>query len=473
MISFKNNYITSLFIVFLFYLPIYLIDKPFTDDYARNIRGYFGWSGDGRPLADIAIYIINFGSNLTDTSPLSSILAVLICALTCAIISYNIAGSSAFVTIAAASSLIVSPFFFHNALYHYDFFTMSLSMLCCVVPFLLFKDGKFLEYISIFICLIACLCLYQASYPLFFSCLALMFIARKDKNINYFYACASAGFALIVYQLIIGPAFISGDYVVNHSSPLPISYDGLLLAIGNLKGLCLYIGKLVSPIWIVVYLPATVLALLYFYKQLKATNVTLKSAFYFCCITFGLLFSCAMFFLTKDPAYYPRVMIGFNSLVMLLLRFASLMQWRKNIISTASVMIALIFNMSIITNLINFTKSMYRFESQTTQEMRSDMSQISLDSPLVIHGYPPYPQIAKRIDTRYPFAKDIIHPDLGWSTTRMFAEIESPFFKAEKGSYKGPASEICGSVVKRWNGIYTIIKNGSIYHAVFRNETCS
>ncbi|MEX1726232.1 glucosyltransferase domain-containing protein, partial [Escherichia coli] len=117
MISFKNNYITSLFIVFLFYLPIYLIDKPFTDDYARNIRGYFGWSGDGRPLADIAIYIINFGSNLTDTSPLSSILAVLICALTCAIISYNIAGSSAFVTIAAASSLIVSPFFFHNALY--------------------------------------------------------------------------------------------------------------------------------------------------------------------------------------------------------------------------------------------------------------------------------------------------------------------------------------------------------------------
>ncbi|CNE41992.1 glucosyltransferase domain-containing protein [Yersinia kristensenii] len=472
MISFKKNFYTSLFFAILFYLPIYLIDKPFTDDYARSIRGYFGWSGDGRPLADLFIYIVNFGSTLTDTSPLSSILAVLICALTCAIISYNIVGSSSFVTIAAASSLIVSPFFFHNALYHYDFFTMSFSMLFCVIPFVIFKDGKILEYLSIFICLVVCLCLYQASYPLFFSCLALMFIVRKQKNINYFYACASAGFALIAYQLFIGPAFITGDYVVNHSSPVPVSYEGLLSAIANLKGLFLYLSKLTSPIWIVIYSPAFVLAFVYLAIQFKTSKVTLNSVFYFLCISFGVIFSCIMFFLTKDPAYYPRVMIGFNSLVMLILCTASLLKWKGSIASTISVMVALTFNMSIITNLINYTKSMYRFESQTAQEMRSDMAEISLESPLFIHGYPPYTQIAKRIDARYPFAKDIIHPDLGWSTTRMFAEIEVPFFKAEKGSYKGPSSEVCGSVAKEWNGIYTILKNGTSYHAVFRNETC-
>lgn len=468
----KNNFKISLVLVLFFYVPIYLINKPFTDDYARNIRGYFGWSGDGRPLADIFIYIINFGSTLTDISPLGSILAVLICALTCAIISSKIIVSPRFSSIAASSSLVISPFFFHNALYHYDFLTMSLSMLFSVLPFLILEKRRLIGCFSTFLCLIVCLCLYQASYPIFFSCLFLMFVVRKNIEFNYFYQCVAAGLALIFYHVAIAPVFISGDYVVNHASPLPLSADGLSEAVKNIRGLLSYLHKLINTTWILVYSPAIILALAHLITLVKNRGITIKSTFYFLCLAFGMLISCLIFFLTKDPAYYPRVMIGFNSVVMLILCIASLSGWVNSAISTSAIILALLFNMSVITNLINYTKSIYTFESQTAQMMKSDMINLNINAPLVIHGYPPSTQIATRINERYPFAKDIIHPDLGWTTTRMFAEIEAPFFKAEKGSYKGKTDEVCGDTAKEWNGVYTITKSDASYHAVFRDEKC-
>lgn len=472
MTDFRKNFTLSTILVMIFYIPIFLIDKPFTDDYARNIRGYFGWSGDGRPLADLFIYIINFGSTLTDTSPLSSILSVIICAGSCAIISYRVMGSSSISSIAAASALILSPFFFHNALYHYDFFTMSFSILFCVIPFLTLERNYIAGNLLTFICMIFVLCLYQASFPLFFTCLMLMFIARKVDDFNYFYPCLSAGLALVIYQIFIGPAFINGDYVVNHATPVSLDKNGLIEAANNIKGLVLYIHKLVAPIWIAVYSPAIIIAFVSILLQLKSRGVSGKSAFYFSCIVFGMALSCLMFFLTKDPAYYPRVMIGFNSITMLILCICSLSNCRFSLLPLCAILLALIFNLSIVTNLINYTKSMYRFESQTAQAMKADMISLGATSPLVIHGYPPTTQIANRINARYPFAQDIIHPDLGWSITRMYAEIEAPFFKAEKGSYRGKPEEVCGAVEKPWNGIYTITKIGNAYHAVFRNEDC-
>lgn len=472
MTHFKKNLTISTILILIFYIPIFLIDKPFTDDYARNIKGYFGWSGDGRPLADLFIYIINFGSTLTDTSPLSSILSMIICATACAIISYKIMKSTSLSSVAASCALIVSPFFFHNALYHYDFFTMSFSILFCVIPFLLIERNYIAGNALVFICMVSVLCLYQASFPLFFNCLMLMFIARKVDGFNYFYPCFSAGAALVFYQLLIGPAFIHGDYVVNHATPVSLDKNGLKEAVKNIKGLALYLHKLVTPIWAVVYFPSAIFASASIYRQIKIRKISTKSVFYFSCITFGMALSCLMFFLTKDPAYYPRVMIGFNSLTMLILCICSLSSFRISLLPACSILLVLTFNLSVVTNLINYTKSMYRFESQTVQSMKSDMITLGAISPLIIHGYPPMPQIANRINARYPFAQDIVHPDLGWSITRMYAEIEAPFFKAEKGSYKGKMEEVCGTVEKPWNGVYTITKISNSYHAVFRNEEC-
>lgn len=472
MTDLKKNFNISAILVMIFYIPIFLIDKPFTDDYARNIRGYFGWSGDGRPLADLFIYIINFGSTLTDTSPLSSILSVIVCASTCAIISYKVMGRSNISSVAASCALVVSPFFFHNALYHYDFFTMSFSLFFCVVPFLLLERNYIAGNMLVFICMISVLCLYQASFPLFFTCLMLMFIARRVDGFNYFYPCLSAGVALVIYQLFIGPEFINGDYVVNHATPVSLDKNGLKEAIENIKGLAIYLHKLVTPIWAVVYFPAIIFASAGIFSQIKSRGLGAKSLFYFSCISFGMALSCLMFFLTKDPAYYPRVMIGFNSITMLILCVCSLTSWRSSLLPACAILLAFIFNLSVVTNLINYTKSMYRFESQTAQAMKADMIALGTTSPLVIHGYPPTTQIAARINARYPFAQDIIHPDLGWSITRMYAEIEAPFFKAEKGSYRGKPEEVCGKVEKPWNGIYTITKIGNLYHAVFRKEDC-
>ncbi|WP_222423002.1 hypothetical protein, partial [Yersinia rochesterensis] len=92
--------------------------------------------------------------------------------------------------------------------------------------------------------------------------------------------------------------------------------------------------------------------------------------------------------------------------------------------------------------------------------------------PIYVHGYPSRTFEAERILKKYPYASGIYHPDLGWNTTRVFAEIETPFFKAEKGTYNPPNNEICGKEIKKWNGLYTITSKDNKYHAIFRNVKC-
>lgn len=470
--GFSYNFKLTSLLVLAFSLPIFMIGKPFTDDYSRGLKGYFGWSGDGRPLTDLIMYILNFGGSLTDISPLSSILTILTCTLTCSIVSYYVLKTTELASIIGTCLLVVCPFYFHNMLYHFDSITMSISLLLCALPFLYKGENNWIVFSLGLLLTISSLCTYQASFPLFFVLCMIDLIKNNDRSIKPFIRCLSAGVALIAYQAVIAPHFISGDYVVNHSSPVEVSMAGLFEAYQNLQRLDDYLSQLVTIKWMAVYLPLFILSFIFIVQSALKNKNDIKYVFNLICVLFGIIVSASMFFLTKDPAYYPRVMIGFNAVVMMVACFATMVRVRASWIPLVFVSIALAFNLSIVSNLINYTNSIHAFEKQTAFMMHQDMARISHSSPLYIHGYPPMTQIAKRIDARYPFAKDIIHPDLGWSTTRMFAEIEVPFFKAEKGSYYGKKEEVCGVVVQGWNGIYTITKSNGKYHAVFRNENC-
>lgn len=479
MITSKKNGIIVSVVIMAYCIPIFMLDKPYTDDYARTIKGYFGWSNDGRPLADLLIYILNFGPNLTDIAPLSHIISLCALIFSCYIISTYIVNRDGFISSLSASILVLSPFFIHNLLYRYDSPIMAFSILCCCIPFInKLRENNLYIVASSFIMPMASLMFYQASFPLFF-CLATVEYFRicrdkENKKLNTpILRCVSAGLSLIVYQLLISPFFISGDYVVNHSSPLPANIDGLKNAINNISLYINYISNVATKPWLAVFCALIVLSSISIISCVRAIGISRKLSFNLLCLAFGVFVSTIMFFMTIQPAYYARVMIGFNSIIMMLFCICCLKnEFKYNLILGFLVSLMTLIYLSAGSNILNYIKTTYNNEKQISFMLKVDMSNIAPETPIYVHGYPSRTFEAERILKKYPYASGIYHPDLGWNTTRVFAEIETPFFKAEKGTYNPPNNEICGKEIKKWNGLYTITSKDNKYHAIFRNVKC-
>ncbi|EIZ9496383.1 hypothetical protein MRB77_004250, partial [Cronobacter sakazakii] len=58
--------VTSTALALLFFLPFILLGPKYFDDLSRLNLGYFYWSVDGRPLAELIFKGISFGGQLTD-----------------------------------------------------------------------------------------------------------------------------------------------------------------------------------------------------------------------------------------------------------------------------------------------------------------------------------------------------------------------------------------------------------------------
>lgn len=461
------------------FVPVFLIDKPYTDDYARTIKGYFNWSNDGRPLSDLMVYIMNMGGNLTDISPLSYLLTIAFSITSCFIICRFVLRDSSLNSSSSACLVFLSPFYIQNLLYKYDCATMSLSILMCCIPFIddLKKDNKRVAIYSV-VFVILSLSLYQASVPVFF-CLCMIELiatAEKDKIKLPFITlirCFFGGLGIITYKFLIAPFFLSGDYGTERSELVSLNQEGLINAISNIEKYVEFIISSMSEVWAFVFSIASIASVLAIALKVKNNEsrfiylIAVSASFY--CI----LLSMMMFFLTKNPVYYPRIMIGFNSLIMTMFCICSVcFKGKARYIISVMIAVILMVYFSQQSKILNFIKSSYNNEKQIALMMKIDMLNLSPKSELIIHGYPPLTIDSKKIKGQVPYVPDIYHPDLGWNTTSLFTDIETPFLMSQKGNYYGVKDEVCGLVVKKWNGIYTITNKEGKYHAVFRNEEC-
>lgn len=461
------------------FVPVFLIDKPYTDDYARTIKGYFNWSNDGRPLSDLVVYIMNMGSDLTDISPLSYLLTIAFSIISCLIICRFVLRDSSLNSSSSACLVFLSPFYIQNLLYKYDCATMSLSILMCCIPFVdaLKKGNKRVAIYSV-VFVILSLSLYQASVPVFFCLCMIELIASAEKpKINLpsitFIRCFFGGLGIITYKFLIAPFFLMGDYGTERSELVPLNQEGFTNAISNIEKYVEFIISSISEAWAFVFIVVSIASVLAIALKVKNNE---SRFIYLIAVSASLsciLLSIIMFFLTKNPVYYPRIMVGFNALIMTMFCLCSIcFKVRAKYIIRAMIAVILMVYFSQQSKILNFIKSSYNNEKQIALMMKIDMLNSSPNSELVIHGYPPLTIDSKKIKDQVPYVSGIYHPDLGWNTTRLFTDIETPFLRSQKGNYYGIKGEVCGLVVKKWNGIYTITNKEGKYHAVFRNEEC-
>ncbi|EFJ3328968.1 hypothetical protein G5I70_004439, partial [Escherichia coli] len=121
----------------LFYaIPLLLGTSYYNDDIFRSVWSYYGWQGDGRPLAEAIYRTITTGDVLPDYFPGMTILAlILYSAVSLKVCEYFI-GSKGIKAIVLSLCFLASPFFVSNLLFRYDSFFMVLSVTMAITPYI-------------------------------------------------------------------------------------------------------------------------------------------------------------------------------------------------------------------------------------------------------------------------------------------------------------------------------------------------
>jgi hypothetical protein len=162
----------SLISLLLLYWPLLDVRYYFLDDVGRTLDGYTGYRSSGRPLADIFFELATLGQPLTDIAPAPQLVAVLLLALTTALLASKFEITSP-VSLAAFSVAVGgSPYFLENMSFRFDSGPMALGVLCSIAPFFERPGKSTLAISSVF--LFASLCLYQPTincYPVIALCL--------------------------------------------------------------------------------------------------------------------------------------------------------------------------------------------------------------------------------------------------------------------------------------------------------------
>ncbi|NBN29879.1 hypothetical protein GWI84_15125, partial [Proteus sp. G4408] len=119
----------SIFIVLsLYFLPVFFLTDGYRDDFSRNINGDYVWDTEGRPVAYMIIKIINLFGDLTNPSPLSQMLSIIISYFACVIIMKRFFYQGGVVSAITPSLIFLTPFFIQNISYQYDILPMVFSI---------------------------------------------------------------------------------------------------------------------------------------------------------------------------------------------------------------------------------------------------------------------------------------------------------------------------------------------------------
>ncbi|WP_431639893.1 glucosyltransferase domain-containing protein [Enterobacter roggenkampii] len=320
----KNQISLTVMLSLLYCIGLIISDINYLDDYGRYLLGYSGLSANGRPIADLALTIINMGYPLLDLTPLSLIASIFVMAVSGVIIADRFfRNEKPIVRSLVALLLIVNPFFIENLSFKYDIFPMSLSVLSISLAFCHTKN-RFINLTSPVFLVFISLGLYQATLGMFviFSIIELAGSTlnntgtHKSRFIETATRALQLFIAYVLYKLIIANIFIDGDYSTKISKTIAINSDGFKILVENIHKYNSFIGN---------YIDSIPVAILYFYMLLLVvavyivakeswrssksiiniiTLIVLPFLFYF--------FSYATFIFLETASVTSRVMVSFS-----------------------------------------------------------------------------------------------------------------------------------------------------------------
>lgn len=464
--------------MFVYFLLFTMIDKGYRDDYYRIMEGHFAWDTDGRPLAYLLVYIINFGGILTDISPRSYVISAILAALCCAVIGSKILKSTPAINAISSSLIFFSPFFLQNMAYKFDVVTMCASILLCCIPYIYNDKNRWISFLISTICLIASLSTYQASAAFFLMLNTLHLISKEfDKETckNSILRLISFSFSLVFYKFIIAKIYLSNEHAKYYSEiSLPVNHDAVNLLIKNIKDLFEVLGLVYNAGNYLVFLPAIIIALFCLLKILLKKSTSKLGVVVFLVTSLAAISACFLFFIVKHPSYEVRAMIGFGSFAFVIASIPVILIKKNNWVTYIAFIPPVIFYTSITNDYIVAAKSQFKYEKQIIELTYHDYRKLGGEGQMQIFGSFPFSKQARIAFSKSPILKKFMNSDIQWWSGKYFAYTEYPpsenidiitdwrFSRADKLT--------CDMKAINYNGIYTTFRENKNIVFVFSKK---
>jgi len=310
-------------------LPVIRADRDYIDDLGRALNGYMSWSGDGRPLANLVMEVLNLGTPLTDLSPLPQLLCAGLLAYLASSIARRFDIRGVVLPALICTPLLISPFYLENLSYKFDALTMTLAVFLAVQTVLNTRENMKAGVLG-GLGLLAALCLYQPALNAFltFALVELVVMQRQDQRVALIARTVCVRVlqliaALCLYKLIAART-VKGGYSSEHGQIAPLGdlsevawhnlfafWDYILQALKSTMG-----GILLSYIAIAVVI-ATVLSIRYAVRNWNTSSLRQRVLLVAIALCLPPLFAVSpwgpMLALMR-PTLMPRTMIGFGAL---------------------------------------------------------------------------------------------------------------------------------------------------------------
>ena len=184
----RRAFWASIGVAALIVLPLVLHVPLYFDDLGRSLNGSYGWSEDGRPLADFVSQLLLMGAPRTVlTSPLGLLVCLPAMAWTSLLLTRMFQHPRSWAAPLACVFLFGSPYFIENLSYSFDAPQMVLAVLLnvwggwCLLQQTRFQPWRWVCAVGM---VLAGLCLYQAAHAAFWIpvLMALVFADRTQAN---------------------------------------------------------------------------------------------------------------------------------------------------------------------------------------------------------------------------------------------------------------------------------------------------
>ncbi|VEI48582.1 Uncharacterised protein [Actinobacillus equuli] len=160
----KNYYFNNN--IFFRISSYHLADIYYIDDLGRSIVGSRGWDNFSRFSSNFLSSILNMSVRLTDISPLTQIISIIILSISSLILVVIFSKKSSYFTLLGSTFLGLSPFYLENMSYKFDSPYMTLAILASLLPFLFIRNS--IIFIIVGICsLLLMYTTYQAANAIF------------------------------------------------------------------------------------------------------------------------------------------------------------------------------------------------------------------------------------------------------------------------------------------------------------------
>ncbi|HUO76609.1 MAG TPA: glucosyltransferase domain-containing protein, partial [Thermodesulfovibrionales bacterium] len=327
----NSKFFLSCFLVnILLFVGLLTTDRLYIDDIGRSVSGESGWSGVGRPLADMFITFIQLGTPLNNSFPLPQIISICMISLTCMLLSQTYSIKSPIIAAICTLPLAGQPYYLENMSYSFDSPSMALGLSLSVCAAMSLADKKREGFIISVVLAFMALNLYQPSIGAFF--VTYIFLVIKNINIEikphkYFLAhitrlITGSGLAFLLYVPVVRK-FAVADYAIEHSKLIGLhnAYDKIFGNTANYIGALIrdWSGNTIGYIFVFIFVSFLVVSIFQAIWSGHRFSINKRTFLYaVLSLVFGVLTVIVSYFpqmLLENPLLFPRVFVGFGAIL--------------------------------------------------------------------------------------------------------------------------------------------------------------